>query len=174
LDGSGNPFTGDSQLPAISDDGRFVVFTTQVPVLAGGVAINVSICDTCNSSNGPVMNCAPSTTTVSVSAGGGSGNGASTSAPHALSGDGRFVAFSSSATNLVTPATAGNQVFVRDTCKSSAGNVSSCTPTTVLASVNGTGPTGGSNAAISDDGHFVAYQTTLAGVSQILLAATGF
>ncbi len=40
--------------------------------------------------------------------------------------------------------------------------------------VNGTGPTGVFNAAISDDGHFVAYDTTLAGVSQILLAATGF
>jgi hypothetical protein len=40
--------------------------------------------------------------------------------------------------------------------------------------VNGTGPTGGFNAAISDDGHFVVYETTLAGVSQILLASTGF
>jgi hypothetical protein len=36
FDGSGNPSTGDSQLPAIGDDGRFVVFTTQVPVM--GVA----------------------------------------------------------------------------------------------------------------------------------------
>lgn len=174
LDGSGNPFTGSSQLPAITDDGRFVVFTTQVPALGGGVTINVSIRDTCNSSNGLVANCTPSTTTVSQAAGGGSGNGPSTSSPHAVSGDGRFVAFSSSATNLVTPATAGNQVFVRDTCKSSTGSVSGCTPTTVLVSVNGTGPTGGSNAAISDDGHFVAYETTRAGVLQILLAATGF
>ena len=174
LDGSGNPFTGSSQLPAITDDSRFVVFTTQVPALGGGVTINVSIRDTCNSSNGLVANCTPSTTTVSQAASGGSGNGPSTSSPHAVSGDGRFVAFSSSATNLVTPATAGNQVFVRDTCKSSTGSVSGCTPATVLVSVNGTGPTGGSNAAISDDGHFVAYETTRAGVLQILLAATGF
>jgi trimeric autotransporter adhesin len=174
LDGSGNPFTGSSQLPAITDDGRFVVFTTQVPALGGGVTINVSIRDTCNSSSGLVMNCAPSTTSVSVAAAGGTGNGPSSSSPHSVSGDGRFVAFSSSATNLVTPATAGNQVFVRDTCKSFSGSVSGCTPTTVLVSVNGTGPTGGFNAAISDDGHTVAYETTLGGVSQILLAATGF
>ena len=174
FDDSGSPFTGGSQLPAITDDGRFVVFTTQVPALGGGVTINVSIRDTCNSSNGLVANCTPSTTTVSMAAGGGSGNGPSTSSPHAVSGDGRFVAFSSSATNLVAPATTGNQVFVRDTCKSSGGSVSGCTPTTVLVSVNGTGPTGGFNAAISDDGHFVAYETTLAGFSQILLAATGF
>jgi hypothetical protein len=44
----------------------------------------------------------------------------------------------------------------------------------ISRSVNAVGPTGGSNAAISDDGHFVAYETTLAGVSQILLAATRF
>ncbi len=174
FDGSGSPFTGGSQLPAITDDGRFVVFTTQVPALGGGVIANVSIRDTCNSSNGLVANCTPSTTTVSTAAGGGSGNGPSTSSPHAVSGDGRFVAFSSSATNLVVPATAGNQVFVRDTCKSSGGSVSGCTPATVLVSVNGTGPTGGFDAAISDDGHFVAYENTLAGFSQILLAATGF
>ncbi len=153
FDASGSPFTGSSQLPAISDDGRFVVFTSQVPASGGGVTINVSIRDTCNSSNGLVTNCTPSTTTVSAAAGGGSGNGPSTSSPHAVSGDGRFVAFSSSATNLVAPATAGNQVFVRDTCKSSSGSVSGCTPITVLVSVNGTGPTGGVNAAISDDGH---------------------
>jgi WD40 repeat protein len=174
LDGSGNPFTGSSQLPAITDDGRFVVFTTQVPALGGGVTINVSIRDTCNSSSGLVMNCAPSTTTVSVAAAGGTSNGPSSSSPHSVSGDGRFVAFSSSATNLVTPVTVGNQVFVHDTCKSSSGSVSGCTPTTVLVSVNGTGPTSGFNAAISDDGHSVAYETTLAGVSQVLLAATGF
>ncbi len=174
FDGSGSPFTGGSQLPSISDDGRFVVFTTQVPVLGGGVTINVSIRDTCNSSNGLVANCTPSTTTVSQTAVGGSGNGPSTSSPHAVSGDGRFVAFSSSATNLVAPTTSGNQVFVRDTCKSSSESVTGCTPTTVLVSVNGPGPTGGFDAAISDDGHFIAYETTLAGVTQILLAATGF
>jgi len=142
--------------------------------LGGGVTINVSIRDTCNSSSGLVMNCVPSTTSVSVAAAGSTSNGPSSSSPHSVSGDGRFVAFSSSATNLVAPATAGNQVFVRDTCKSSTGSVSGCTPITVLVSVNGTGPTGGFNAAISDDGHFVAYESTLAGVSQILLAATGF
>jgi hypothetical protein len=177
FDSSGTPFTGDSLLPAISDDGRFVVFTTQVPVPAGGVAINVSIRDTCNSSSGPVTNCTASTTTVSVGFGAGiviNSNGPSTSGPHAVSGDGRFVAFSSSATNLAAQVTTGNQVFVRDTCKSSGGIVNACTPITVLVSVNGTGPTGGFNAAISDDGHFVAYQTTSAGVSQILLVATGF
>jgi Tol biopolymer transport system component len=177
FDSPGSPFTGDSLLPAISDDGRFVVFTTQVPVPAGGVAINVSIRDTCNSSSGPVTNCPASTTTVSVGFGAGmviNSNGPSTSGPHAVSGDGRFVAFSSSATNLVAQVTTGNQVFVRDTCKSSSGIVDACTPITVLVSVNGTGPTGGFNAAISDDGHFVAYETTSTGVSQILLVATGF
>jgi hypothetical protein len=177
LDGSGNPFTGDSQLPAISDDGRFVVFTTHVPVTGGGVASDVYKRDTCDSSNGPVTNCTPSTTTVSVGFGAGqviNSNGPSSSGPHAVSGDGRFIAFSSSSTNLVSQVTTGSQVFVRDTCKSSTGIVNACTPITVLVSVNGSVPTGGSNAAIGDGGHFVAYESTVAGVTQILLAATGF
>src|SRR5262249_22979955 len=71
LDGSNTPFTGDSLLPAISDDGRFVVFTTQVPAMGGGVAIDVYKRDTCNSSSGAVASCTPSTTTVSVGFGAG-------------------------------------------------------------------------------------------------------
>ena len=173
VDNSGNALAGSSSLPAISDDGRFVVFSTQVS-LAGGVTSEVSIHDSCNSSSGPLMGCVASTTTVSVAAGGGATNGPSSSTPHAVSGDGRFVIFSSSATNIIMGGNPAGQVFVRDTCTSSSGNVSGCTPSTVLISVNATGPTGGFGAAISDDGHFAAFQTTIGGVQQILFAATGF
>lgn len=94
---------------------------------------------------------------------------------HAVSGDGRFVVFDSSATNLVTTATSGRQVFVRDTCNSSSGPVSGCNPRTVLISVDSTGTaTGGFGAAISEDGHFAVFQTIIGGVQQIMLAATGF
>jgi Tol biopolymer transport system component len=170
---TGNPFAANSALPSISDDGRFVVFRTDVPQVVGVKGI-VSLRDTCNSSSGPVAGCTASTTTISVGAGGAAANATSNSTQHAISGDGRFVVFDSLATNLVTPATAGNQVFVRDTCKSSSGATSGCTPTTVLISVDSKGnPTGGSTAAISDDGHFAAFvnQTT---IFQILFAVTGF
>jgi len=169
VDSAGNALAGNSQLPAISNDGRFVVFSTQVP---GSSVVNLR--DTCNSSTGQVTGCMASTTAISVTPSDTVGNGASSSFPHAVSGDGRFVVFDSSATNLVTPATSGNQVFVRDTCRSSSGTVSNCTPHTVLISVNNLGPTGGFNAAISDDGHFAAFVTTIGAVQQILLTATGF
>ena len=60
---------------------------------------------------------------VSVSASGGSANGES--AEPAISADGRFVAFYSKATNLVTSGPSGN-IFVRDTCL----GAQSCTPQT--------------------------------------------
>jgi hypothetical protein len=173
VDSAGNPIAGNSQHPAISNDGRFVVFNTAEPLLGGGVTNIVSIHDTCNSSSGAVANCSPSTETISVAAGGGAANGSSNSRPHAVSGDGRLVVFDSTATNLVTPATSGNQVFVRDTCRSSSGRVSNCTPQTVLISVNKGNLTGGFNAAISDDGHFAAFENQTS-ISQIMLAATGF
>jgi WD40-like Beta Propeller Repeat len=172
---TGNPFAANSVLPSISDDGRFVVFRTDVPQVLGVKGI-VSLRDTCNSSSGPVAGCTASTTTISVAANGTAANNTSSVGvtQHAISGDGRFVVFDSLATNLVNPATVGNQVFVRDTCKSSSGAVSGCTPRTVLISIDSKGnPTGGSGGAISDDGHFAAFvnETT---IFQILFAATGF
>lgn len=172
VDSSGSALAGNSSLPAISNDGRFVVFTTQVPQLVGVKGV-VSLRDACVSITAP-NGCTPSTITVSVPDSGGMANASSNSSRHAVSGDGRFVVFDSSATNLVTPATSGNQVFVRDTCKSSSGSVSGCTPSTVLISVSNGSPTGGFNAAISDDGHFAAFVTTIGAVQQILLATTGF
>jgi WD40-like Beta Propeller Repeat len=175
VDSSGNAFAGASQLPAISDDGRFIIFKTQVPLAGGGTTSIVSTHDTCNSSNGPAASCAPSTTTISIGTGGVSANGPSDSTSHSVSGDGRFVVFSSSATNLIAGGNPAAQIFVRDTCVSSSGNVPACTPSTILISVDSSStPTGGFAAAISDDGHFAAFATTLGGVTQILRAATGF
>jgi hypothetical protein len=149
-----------------------VVFTTQVPQLIGVKGV-VSLRDACLSITAP-SRCIPSTTIVSVAAGGGPADGPSNSSRHAVSGDGRFVVFDSSATNLVASATSGNQVFVRDTCKSSSGSVSGCTPHTVLISIDSMGKAiGGLNAAISDDGHFAAFENETT-IFQIMLAATGF
>ena len=64
--------------------------------------------------------------TTLVSAGPGGAYGDSNSFDPSISGDGRYIGFESPSTNLVSPASSGNQVFVRDT---QAG-------TTALASVN--------------------------------------
>ncbi|HKW35363.1 MAG TPA: hypothetical protein VJN92_20285 [Candidatus Acidoferrum sp.] len=175
VDSSGSALAGSSSLPAISDDGRFIVFSTQVAIPTGGGTSIVSVHDACNSSTGPAAACTPSTTAVSIGAGGAAANGPSSSTPHAVSGDGRFVVFSSSATNLIAGGNPAAQVFVRDTCNSSSGPVAGCTPRTVLVSMGNAGPTGGFDAAISDDGHFVAFvNETLGSVQQVLVAATGF
>jgi trimeric autotransporter adhesin len=175
VDSSGNAIAGSSQVPAISDDGRFVAFSTfQALPGGGGNTSVVYLYDRCNSSSGPVTSCASSTTTVSIAANGGIANGPSNSGRHAVSGDGRLVVFSSSATNLISGGNPAAQVFVRDTCKSSSGTISGCTPKTVLLSTGSAGATGGFNAAISNDGHFVSYQAAVGSVQQIFVAATGF
>ena len=170
VDNAGSALPGSSQVPAVSADGRFVVFTTQAPGTS-----DVFLRDTCLSSNGAVTGCTASTITISVAVNGGAANGPSSSSRNAISGDGRFVAFSSSATNLITGGNPAAQVFVRDTCNSSSGSIAGCAPRTLLVSVDHTSAAlGGLNAAVSDDGHFVAFETTVGGIQQIFLAATGF
>ena len=85
---------------------------------------------------------------VSINAA-GTAAGNSSSANASLSANGRFVAFQSSATDLVPGGTTGANIFVRDLL----------TGTTVLASVN-TPPHIGSPGGprISADGRYVAYQ----------------
>ena len=174
LDSTGNVINGSSLFPAISDDGRFVVFTAMPLLQPAGVGSIVYLRDNCVSSSGAVAGCSPSTTTISVAANGGAANNLSSSSRNAMSGDGRFVAFESSATNLLSAGnTTGNQIYVRDTCQTTAGIVPQCAPTTALVSLNGAGPTQGFRPAISHDGHTVAYQLEN-GVVEILVANTGF
>ncbi len=92
--------------PALSGDGRFVAFSSLSTNLVSG--------DTNNLSDVFVRDrLAGSTTRVSVSSTGQEANGACTGP--ALSGDGRFVSFLSSATNLVSGAPTPVQLYVRDT-----------------------------------------------------------
>lgn len=179
VDASGNPFAGDSQLPAINGDGHFVAFTTQVPLPAGGVNPVVYLYNSCQSSypNAVVTNCTPSSTLISVASNGTPANGPSTATQHAISDDGRFTLFSSTATNLATSASANptSQIYARDTCLTSTSVVASCTPSTIIISIDAKGvPTGGSSASISGDGHVAAFQSFIATIQQIVVANTGF
>jgi Tol biopolymer transport system component len=76
-----------------------------------------------------------------------------------ISATGRFIAFESEGTNLVTTPVQYYQVYLRDTCLGSVG----CTPSTTLVSFDAAGTAGGNNAAqvlmasVSDDGNYVVF-----------------
>ena len=180
VDSSGNALQGNSENPAISDDERFVTFTMQAPQ-SGGTLDTVYRYDDCASTlSGSVANCTPGIAVISVGAGGATANGSSDSGRHALSEDGRLVVFHSNATNLIAGGNPVGQVFVRDTCVRSNSDLpqpqppANCTPSTNMVSVNNGVAIGGSQEAISADGHFVVFVTTINGVQQVVLAYTGF
>ena len=88
----GGQANGDSDVPAISADGRFVVFISAASNLVSGDTNGVADVFVRDRRAG-------TTSRVSVAAGGGQANG--TSFDPSISADGRFVAYSSAASNLV-------------------------------------------------------------------------
>ena len=143
--------------PAISADGRYIAF------VAGGVKseavrpAQILLRDTCLGSNVPAV-CTPSTTEISISAAGLFGDGQS-GAP-SVSGDGRFVVFQSSASNLMAEASGpGTNVFLRDTCLGATAS-DGCTSSTTLIGAETVGITTNSHAFapwISASGRYISF-----------------
>ena len=97
--GGGEATGGGSYTPAISTDGRFVAFYSFATDLVGGDTngfVDIFVHDRQTGT----------TERVSVATGGGQATGGSL--VPAISADGRFVAFYSDATNLVSGDTNGN------------------------------------------------------------------
>ena len=135
------------ETPAVSLDGRYVAYTAVQNERA-----QIFLRDTCE---GAAAGCQPRTTTVSLAADGSAANQES-HAP-SISSDGRYVAFSSAATNVVENAPAGRQIYMRDTC-SGAGD--SCKPSTQLISQDANGALLGTQSilpSVSSSGRFVAF-----------------
>lgn len=175
VDNNGNAAVQNGAFIAgISDDGRFLAFYSidQLAPNSSPDVYNLYVRDTCFGESGAVTNCTPSTTTVSVAADGSASNGSVgfVNNPHILSADGRFIVFSSSATNLAPGGAPAGGVYVRDTCNEVP---SGCTPTTVLVSLDSNGNfEAGSYPVISADGHYCAYMENSSGWA--VLARTGF
>ncbi len=138
-----------------SNGGRYVTFlsraTNLVPgTLSSGIT-RLYFRDMCTAAP---SGCTPVTTLVAVA-----GDETFIDSP-SISADGRYVAFSSTAPDLVPGDTNGVQdIFVRDTC---AGIPSGCAPSTVRVSValDGTQGTGVSlRPMISANGRFVAFDS---------------
>jgi Tol biopolymer transport system component len=163
-DGSAPNGEAGSQV-AMSADGRFVVFQSAATNLVSGQqstsaarAKNLFVRDLCAGVNAP-SGCEPHTESVSVSDSGELAT-AGDSGYASISVDGRFIAFVSSAANLVTGQTgSGSQVFVRDTC---AGPIAgkSCIAGTVEISIDSKYQAVGAEGvapAISADGRYVTF-----------------
>ena len=135
------------ETPAVSLDGRYVAYTAVQNERA-----QVFLRDTCE---GAAAACQPRTTLLSVAADGSAAN--EESHTPSISSDGRYVAFSSAATNLTENAPAGRQIYMRDTC-SGAGD--SCKPSTQLISLDSNGALLGTQSilpSVSSSGRFVAF-----------------
>jgi Tol biopolymer transport system component len=141
---AGTQATGVSDQPAISDDGRYVVFASDASNLVSGdtnAVRDIFLRDTVNST----------TSRVSVAAGGAQANALSDDP--AISGDGTVVAFESDATNLIAGDTNAKQdVFV----------VILASGLVERASVSSSGVAGNHTSrepALSRDGRYVAFDS---------------
>ena len=125
----GSQSTSPASRPSVSDGGRYVFFVSADPGMVAGDGNDVAdvfMRDTCL---GGGTSCTPSTTRISVAATGGDANGASGEP----SFTGRYVAFSSAASNLVAGDTNNvPDIFIRDLC---LGAEPGCVPSTRLVSI---------------------------------------
>ena len=149
-DNNAVPGDGTSATPAINADGRYIAFASVSTNLgtAGG-SQQIYIHDRLTGTNG-------TTSLVSKDSGATAGNGNS-SAP-SVSGDGRYVAFVSLATNIVT-GFSGQQVYIHDRNTGANGTNS------LISRDNSGSPNAGNHnssaPSISSDGRYVAF-TSLA------------
>ncbi len=138
-----------STRPDISADGRYVAFVSGAATLVVGDTNNAFDVFRKDLQTGE-------TRRVSVAADGTQGNGDSQTNDEnsvAISGDGRFVAFSSAASNLVAGDTNGvADTFLKDMLTGQIVRLSQSS-----AGVSGNGPAAG--VAISDDGRVITFTT---------------
>ncbi len=156
--GGGN---GDSFATGISSNGQYALFESSAADLAAG--------DTNNASDVFIRDLANGTNfLVSIGTNGGFGNGNSGSA--AMTPDGRYVAFVSSASNLAAGDTNGiPDVFVRDM---QSGKTTLASPGATSAGAGpATAESGSAGPVITPDGRYVAFYSSatnlVAGVTNV-------
>src|SRR5688572_924497 len=141
VDSSGVQANGMSRFASVSADGRFVVFESDANNLVAGDTNGTNDIFVKDRQTGQ-------TSRVSVDSAGLESNG--DSGDSAISADGRFVAFSSAATNLVSGDTNGvADVFLRDR------QLGTTTRISVGSSAEQANNSSDSNTSISSDGRFV-------------------
>jgi len=152
----GTPGNSESSSPALSADGHYVAFSSWATNLVSGDTNDAPDIFVRDLQTGAMAR-------VSIAADGTQANGYSYSP--ALSSDGRFVAFSSDATNLVANDTNGRMdIFVHDRDTDTNGIFDEPGEvTTTLVSVSSGGSQGiyhSYSPDISGDGRYVAFETS--------------
>jgi trimeric autotransporter adhesin len=145
----------------VSSGGRYVSFVSYAKNLISTTSNagdpDLFLRDTCI---GAPSGCVPTTVQEDVSTAGVPANGGAldTFSDPSISSDGRFLTFSTLATNLVTQNVNGfGNVYLRDTCN---GATAPCSPSTVIASLGNDGSIANAsqdNTGISATGRFVAF-----------------
>lgn len=153
--------------PSSNTDGRFVAFASSSSTLIGTettAGSNIFLRDTCLGQSA----CTPVTLLESVGISGAAASGASTEPSLSRGSGGEFLAFTSTATNLVSnvPVSGANrQVYWRNACTSTAAcataSASGATPPIFLVSVSADGASAGNgdsfDPSVSPDGRYVAF-----------------
>jgi hypothetical protein len=169
VNAAGGAANGTSSSPAMSADGRYVAFYSEAKnLVASGASGNIFVRDTCVGAT----DCTPHTIAVDLAPDGSAPNAPATRV--SLSSDGRFVAFDTYATNLMSAANPASvhvdddgepdgitNVFVRDLCVG-PGAASGCTPHTsqVSKGLSGETPDEASTvSSMSSDGRFIAFES---------------
>src|SRR6202048_3496702 len=135
------------ETPAVSADGRYVAYSA-----SENGHTQIFVRDTCEGVAGGGK---AQTILLSAALDGRAANDDSNSP--SISANGRYVAFSSAATNLVENGPAGHQIYLRDTCSGAEG---SCSPSTQIVSIDLNGTLTGTESflpSISASGRFVAF-----------------
>lgn len=146
--GDGTPANGNSMFPAISSDGRFVLFYSQATNLVAGDANGATDLFLKNLDNGAVERIGVDSNGLEIPSG-----TPPAGFPGGISGNGRFVAFRAAADNLVPTDNNGfPDIFVRDR---QAGTVEIVSISTGNASGNGKSE----HPVLSADGRFVAFRS---------------
>ncbi len=125
------PANAPASSPQTATGGLYVAYTTAATNLINGVVPSFTQIYRTTTCITGVLNCAPVLVLVTSNDGVTPANAASSES--SITSDGRYVAFASSATNLVLAASSGvQQIYLRDTCGTL---VSGCTAATTLVSI---------------------------------------
>ncbi len=168
--GGGNP-NGVAYWVAMARNGRYIVFRTQATNL-------LATPDSSFYEDLYVRDLVTDTTElVSVAAGGGFPTGNTGSGQPAISDDGRYVFFNTSAKDMLPPGgqTDGDQdMIIRDRCVSNGVPVVGCTPSNILVSPDGPGTSPSvTYIGMSGDGQWVAWTNGVLGDARAWNHVTG-